>query len=54
MKLSPDDLSRLIDALEGTAHLDESEEERDHTDGLIKRLTTEFMNSPLRQTDLFQ
>ena len=42
--LSRDDLSRLIDALEGTSHLDTTTEEQDHTEGLIKRLTLAFIN----------
>ena len=38
MKLSPNDLSRLIDGLEGTSHLDETPEEQKHTDELLSRL----------------
>ena len=40
MKLSSDDLSRLIDGLEGTSHLDTTPEEQEHTDQLLRRLVT--------------
>lgn len=37
--LSAVDLDRLIDALEGTAHLDEDAIDQDHTEHLRSRLT---------------
>lgn len=40
--LSCDDLSRLIDGLEGTSHLDSTDEEQKHTDELLARLTLIF------------
>ena len=54
VRLSLDDLSRLIDAVEGTAHLDTTTEEQQHTDQLLHRLVTAFQNHPTRQTSLFQ
>ena len=40
--LSADDLSRLIDGLEGTAHLDEDEMDQAHTEQLMARLLCLF------------
>ena len=40
--LSADDLSRLIDGLEGTAHLDEEPIDQDRTDQLLSRLVCLF------------
>ena len=52
MKLSSDDLSRLIDGLEGTSHLDTTPEEQRHTDELLRRLTHAFDISKDRQFSL--
>jgi len=52
VKLSPDDLSRLIDGLEGTSHLDTTPEEQEHTDQLLRRLVTAFDISNDRQFEL--
>ena len=52
MKFSPNDLSRLIDALEGTSHLDTTPEEQKHTDELLRRLTKAFDISNERQFEL--
>ena len=52
MKLSSDDLSRLIDGLEGTSHLDTTPEEQEHADQLLRRLVTAFDNSNDRQFSL--
>lgn len=54
MKLSSDDLSRLIDGLEGTSQLDTTPAEQEHTDQLLQRLVAAFQSSPDRQTNLFQ
>ena len=54
LNLSLDDISRLIDGLEGTADLDTTTEEQQHTDQLLRRLVTAFQNHPTRQTSLFQ
>ena len=51
-QLSSDDLSRLIDALEGTSHLDTTEAEQQHTDDLLKRLVNAFDISSDRQFTL--
>ena len=40
--LSADDISRLIDGLEGTAHLDEEPIDQDRTDHLLSRLVCLF------------
>ena len=40
--LSPDDLSRLIDGLEGTSHLDKEPIDKDRTDQLLCRLVNLF------------
>ena len=40
--LSADDISRLIDGLEGTAHLDEEPIDQDRTDQLLSRLVCLF------------
>ncbi len=40
--LSADDLSRLIDGLEGTTHLDEEPIDKDRTDQLLCRLVDLF------------
>lgn len=40
--LSLDDLSRLIDGLEGTTQLDSTEKEQQHTDELLGRLVLIF------------
>jgi len=40
--LSADDLSRLIDGLEGTSHLDEEPIDKDRTDHLLSRLVNLF------------
>lgn len=40
--LTADELSRLIDGLEGTAHLDTDQIDQDYTDGLLKRLVCLF------------
>ena len=42
LNLSADDLSRLIDGLEGTSHLDSTEREQEHSDKLLARLVTAF------------
>ena len=52
MKLSSDDLSRLIDGLEGTSHLDKTPEEQEHTDELLRRLVAAFDTSNDRQFSL--
>lgn len=51
-QLSSDDLSRLIDALEGTSHLDTTEAEQQHTADLLRRLLAAFDNCPDRQFSL--
>ena len=38
VRLGLDDMSCIIDALEGTTHLDTSDDERDHRDRLLQRL----------------
>ena len=40
--LSADELSRLIDGLEGTSHLDTEAIDQSFTDGLLKRLVCLF------------
>ena len=40
--LSCDDLSRLIDGLKCTSHLDNTEEKQQHADELLARLTLIF------------
>lgn len=52
MKLSPDDLARLIDGLEETSHLDTTPEEQEHTAELLRRLVTAFDISSERQFEL--
>ena len=52
MKLSPDDLSRLIDGLEGTSHLDTTPEEQKHTEELLRRLVGAFDIHNERQFEL--
>ena len=52
MKLSSDDLSRLIDGLEGTSELDTTPAEQQHTEELIQRLLVAFQAHPDRQMQL--
>jgi len=55
-KLSANDLSRLIDGLEGTSHLDSEEIDQAHTDQLLSRLINLFdqvMKSELQPEELF-
>ena len=52
MKLTPDDLARLIDGLEGTSHLDTTPEEQKHAEELLRRLVTAFDISNERQFEL--
>jgi len=53
MKLSSDDLSLLIDALEASSHLDTTTEEENHRDDLSRRLLQAFDNCNDRQFSLF-
>ena len=53
MKLSPNDLSLLIDALEASSHLDTTTEEENHRDDLLRRLTQAFDINNDRQFSLF-
>ena len=50
LRLSADDLARLIDGLEGTTHQDTTEAEQDHTDDLLRRLVEAFQ--PLSREQL--
>jgi hypothetical protein len=45
VRLGFDDLSCVIDALEGTAHLDTTDDEADHRRRLLLRLTEHFSNA---------
>lgn len=42
MKLTRDDLYRLIDAMEASTHLDTTEAEQQHASDLIRRLMLAF------------
>ena len=45
VRLGLDDMSCVIDALEGTTHLDTTDDERDHRRRLLLRLTEHFSNA---------
>ena len=45
VRLGLDDMSCIIDALEGTTHLDTSDDERDHRDRLLQRLYRHNVNA---------
>lgn len=45
VRLGLDDMSCVIDALEGTAHLDTTDDEQDHRRRLLLRLTEHFSNA---------
>ena len=52
MNLSPNDISRLIDAMEASTHLDTTETEQQHADDLIRRLVHAFDINNDRQFSL--
>ena len=45
VNLGLDDLSCIIDALEGTTHLDKTQAEEDHRARLLERLVGHFSNA---------
>ena len=52
--LSPDDLSRLIDGLEGTSHLDVDPIDQDRTDQLLCRLVNLFDQAMAEELQPFE